>query len=164
MEKQKIANLLGHDDNESSKFAIRKQYVIIDQNNTNYGEGNEDITTVKFESEVIKSNLCDYSDAYILVTGNIRAAGGNADTRAALKNCAPFTKFITHINNEDVDNADNLDIVMPMYNLIEYIDNYSDTSGSLWHFKGDKQKMNNGNAANVTTADSSSFKYKSSFF
>ena len=53
---------------------------------------------------------------------------------------------------------------MPMYNLIEYIDNYSDTSASLWHFKGDKQNMNNGNAANVTTADSSSFEYKSSFF
>ena len=72
-------------------------------------------------------------------------------------------KCITHINDEHIDNADNLDIIMHMYNLIEYSDNYSDTSRSLWHFKRDKQSMNNGNPANVTTADSSSFKYKSSF-
>ena len=69
-----------------------------------------------------------------------------------------------YINDEHIDNADNLDIIMPMYNLIEYSNNYSDTSGSSWHFKRDEQHMNNGNPANVTTADSSSFKYKSSFF
>ena len=164
METQKIANLLGDADNESSKFATRKWYVINDQNNTDYGEGNEDSTTVKFETKVIKSNLCDYSDAYILVTGNITATGGDANTRVAFKNCAPFTKCITHINDEHVDNADNLDIIMPMYNLIEYSDNYWDTSGNLWQFKRDEQNMNNGNPANVTTDDSSSFKYKSSFF
>ena len=164
METQKIVNLLGDADNESSKFATRKWYVINDQNNTDYGEGNEDSTTVKFETKVIKSNLCDYSDAYILVTGNITATGGDANTRVAFKNCAPFTKCITHINDEHVDNADNLDIIMPMYNLIEYSDNYWDKSGNLWQFKRDEQNMNNGNPANVTTDDSSSFKYKSSFF
>ena len=74
-------------------------------------------------------------DAYILVTANIKATGGDADTRAAFKDYALFTKCITHINNEHVDNADNLDIIMPMYNLIEYNHNYSDTSGSLWQFK-----------------------------
>ena len=162
METQKIVNLLGDANNESSKFATRKWYVINDQNNTDYGEGNEDSTTVKFETKVIKSNLCDYSDAYILVTGNITATGGDANTRVAFKNCAPFTKCITHINDEHVDNADNLDIIMPMYNLIEYSDNHSDTS-SLWQFKRDKQNMNNGNPANVTTDVSTSFKYKSSF-
>ena len=73
METQVIVNLLGDADNESSKFATRKWYVINDQNNTDYGEGNEDSTTVKFETKVIKSNLCDYSDAYILVTGDITA-------------------------------------------------------------------------------------------
>ena len=71
-------------------------------------------------------------------------------------------KCITLIKDEHVDNADNLDIIMPMYNLIEYSNNYSDTSGSSWQFKRDEQHMNNGNPANVTTADSSSFKYKSS--
>ena len=132
---QKIAKLLDDADNESSKFAARKWYVINDQNNTDYGEGNEDSTTVKFETKVIKSNLCDYSDAYILVTGNITATGGDANTRVAFKNCAPFTKCITHINDEHVDNADNLDIIMPMYNLIEYSDNYSDTSEVYWSLK-----------------------------
>ena len=94
METQKIANLLGHDDNESSKFAARKWYVFNDQNNTDYGEGNEDSTTIKFETKVIKSNLCDYSDAYILVARNIIATGGGSNERVAFKNCAPFTKCI----------------------------------------------------------------------
>ena len=163
MENQKIVNLLGDLNNESSKFATRKWYVINNQNNTNYGEGNEDSTTVKFETKVIKSNLCDYSDAYILVTGDITATGGDANTKVAFKNCAPFTKCVTHINDEHVDNADNLDIVTPMYNLIEYSDNYSDTSGSLWQFQRDEQNMNNGNPVNVTADGFSSFKYKSSF-
>ena len=100
-------------------------------------EGNEDDTTVKYETKVIKSDLCDYSDTYILVTGNITVTGGDANTRVAFKNCALFTKSITHINDEHVDNADNLDIIMPMYNLIEYSDNYSDSSRSLWQFKRD---------------------------
>ena len=114
MDTQEIANLLRDVDNESSKFTTRKWYVINDQNNTVYGEGNEDNRTVKFETRVIKSNLCDYSDAYILVTGDITATGGNADTRVAFKNCAPFKKCITHINDEHFDNGDNLDFVMPM--------------------------------------------------
>ena len=96
METLKIVNLLGDANNESSKFATRKWYVINDQNNTDYGEGNEDSTTVEFETEVIKSNLCDYSDAYVLVTGNITATGGVANDRVAFKNCAPFTRCITH--------------------------------------------------------------------
>ena len=99
---------------------------------TDYGEGNEDSATVKFETKVIKSNLCDYSDAYIVVTGNITATGGGANTRVKFKKCSPFTKCITHINDEHVDKTHNLDIIMPIYNLIEYSNNYSDTSGSLW--------------------------------
>ena len=131
METQKIENLLGDADSESWKFATRKWYAISDQNNKDYGEVNENDTTVKFETKIIKSNLCDYSDAYILVTGDITATGDNADTRVAFKNCAPFTKCITHINDEHIDNADNIGIIMPMYNLIEYSNNHSDTSGSL---------------------------------
>ena len=132
METQKIANLLGDADNESSKFATRKWYVISDQNNKDYGEGNEDSTTVKFETKVIKSSLCHYSVAHILVTGDITAIDGDANTRVAFKNCAPFSKCISHINDEHVDNADNLDIIMHMYNLTEYNDNCSDISVSLW--------------------------------
>ena len=66
------------------------------------------IVQVKFETKITKSNLCDYSDAYILVTGNITAARDGANDRVAFKNFAPFTKCITHINAEHVDNADNL--------------------------------------------------------
>ena len=84
-------------------------------------------TVVKLETKVIKSNIFNYSDADILVIGNITVTGGDTNTRVALKNCAPFTKCVTHINDEHVDNADNLDIAMPMYSLIEYSDNYSDT-------------------------------------
>ena len=166
METQKIVNSLGDADNKYSKFATIKWYVINDQNNTDYGKRNEDSTTNKFETKVIKSSLCDYSNAYILVTGDITATGDDANIRVAnIKNCAPFTKCITNINDEHVEGADNLDIIMPMYNFIEYSDNYSDISESQWQFKRDESPVANaGNPDNVSTANSSSFKYKSSFF
>ena len=107
------------DADKSSKFATRIWYVINDQNNTDYGEGNENGITVKFEIQVIKSNIRDYSHAYILVTRDITATGGDANTRVTFKNCAPFMKCITHINKEHVDGADNLNIMMPMYKLVE---------------------------------------------
>ena len=163
METRKIVNLLNATDNESSKFATTKSYVINDQNNAEYGEENEAVSSIKFETKVIKSILCDYSDAYILVTGDIKATGGNANTKVTFKNCAPFTRCLTHINDENIDTAENLDIIMPMYNLIQYSDNYSDTSGSLWQFKKDDQNVNDdGNPADVATNGSTSFKYKSS--
>ena len=129
METQKIENLLDNADNESSKFATRKWYVINNQNITDYGDGDENSTTIKFETKFIKSNLCDYSDAYILVTGDITIRNGSENRKIAFKSCAPFTKCV---NDEHVDNADYLDIVRSMYNLIEYSDNYSHTSRSLW--------------------------------
>ena len=73
-------------------------------------------------------NLCDYSDPYILATGNVTTTAGDANTRVAFKNCPPFTKCITHINDEHVDNADNVDIKMPMHNLIECNDNHLENS------------------------------------
>ena len=79
--------------------------MINDQNDTDNGEGNEDSTTIKFETKVIKSNFCDYSDAYILLAGNITATSGDANTRVAFKNCAPFMKCITHTNDKHVDNV-----------------------------------------------------------
>ena len=88
---------------------------------------------------MLRSSLCDYSDAYILVKGNITvnntaadgAAANNTNKKVIFKNCAPFTDCISKINNTQVDNAKDIDIVMPMYNLIEYSNNYSKTSGSL---------------------------------
>ena len=162
METEKIANLLNDSENESSKFSTRKWCITKDYNNGQYGEGNENDSTIRFETKVIKPNLWDYSDAYILVTGDITVKGGNDGTKVAFKNCAPFTRWATHINDEHVETAENFDIIMPMYNLLEYSDNYADSYGSLWQFKRDEQIMNNENSADVTTDDSSSFKYKSS--
>ena len=89
---------------------------------------------------MLKSSLCDYSDAYIHVRGTITvnntaaedAAPNNNNKKVIFKNCAPFTNCISQINNTDLDDAKYLNIVMPMYNLMEYSDNYSKTSESLW--------------------------------
>ena len=111
---------------------------------------------IKFETKTIKSSLCDYSDAFILVTGNITVTANN-DTDCAFKNCAPFSTCTTKINDIFVDEANHIYMAMPMYNLIEYSDNYSDTSGSLWQFKRDEVPANN---ADLTINNSQSFKYK----
>ena len=100
MENQKIINLLDKDDIDSKHFATKKWYIINDENNTNYGvdknTGANNPDTIKYDTRVLKPNLCDYADAYILVDGTIRAKAANAAnaaaTRLALKNCAPFTK------------------------------------------------------------------------
>ena len=117
MESQKIINLLDTNDNESQKFATKRWYIINDNNA--YGNG-ADGTTIKYETEVMKPNLCDYSDAYILVTGNIQNKPANSIV--AFKNCAPFRTCDVTINDEHVEKAEDLDIVMPMYNLLEYSD------------------------------------------
>ena len=134
-----------------------------DENNTNYvvnkdtGENNPD--TIKFNTRILKPNLCDDAEAYILVDGTIRAAAANNNTRLALKNCAPFTKCNLEIYDEHVDTAENLDIVMPMYNLIEYSDNYQDSSAILYQYKRDELPEDDA-VADLTADNSSSFKYK----
>ena len=156
METQKIKNLLNDSSNKASKFATKKCYVIDSQTTKGkYKQGN----TIKFETETIKTSLCDYSDAFILVTGNITVAANN-DTDVAFKNCAPFSTCTTKINDIFVDEANHIYIAMPMYNLIEYSNNYSDTSESLWQFKRDEVSNNN---ADLTIDDSQSFKYKALF-
>ena len=158
METQKIVNLLNGSDNENSKFATKKWYIIDSESNGNYSHHNP----IKFLTKSIESSLCDYSDAYILVTGNINVTGGDANTKLAFKNCAPFLDCRTEINDTFVDYADFINITMPMYNLIEYSDNYSDISGSLWQFKRHEQPIdNNGPFVNINAENSSSFKYKS---
>ena len=127
METQKIINLLNGSSNEESKFATKTWYVIDRQRTKGkYKHGD----TIKFETETIKSSLCDYSDAFILVTGNNTVNTDN-NTEVALKNCTPFSTCTTKINHVFVDEANNIYIAMPMNNLIEYSNNYSDTSGSL---------------------------------
>ena len=161
MENQKIINLLNKDDIDSKHFATKKWYVINGENNKNYGvdkdTGVNNPDTIKYDTRVLKPNLCDYADPYILVDGTIIAANAVNDTRLALKDCAPFTKCNLEIDDEHVDTAENLDIVMPMYNLIEYSDNYQDSSATLYQYKRDEPPDNN---VNLTADNSTSFKYK----
>ena len=162
MENQKIINLLNKDDIDSKHFATKKWYIINDENNTNYGvnkdTGENNPDTIKYDTRVLKPNLRDYAEAYILVDGTIRAAAAD-NTRLALKNCAPFTKCNLEINDEHVDTAENLDIVMPMYNLIEYSDNYQDSSATLYQYKRDEPPEDDA-VADLTADNSSSFKYQ----
>ena len=101
METQKIVNLLNSSDNENSKFATKKWCVIDSESKGNYSK----YDPIKFLTRSIESSLCDYSDAYILVTGNIIATPNNAVTQVAFKNCAPFEDCRTEINDTFVDYA-----------------------------------------------------------
>ena len=136
MEYQKIANSLESTSDNSSKFRTRNQVEINDESRGNYANSN-----IKFETTMLRSNLCDYADLYILVKGTIPITGAGDDAAerrsdernkgVTFNSCAPFTKCISRINNTDIDNAYDIDIGMPMYNLIEYSNNYSKTFGSL---------------------------------
>ena len=163
MENQKKINLLVEIDTDSKHFATKKLHVINDENNTNYGvnkdTGANNPDTIKYDTRVLKPNLCDYAEAYILVDGTIRGTAGDNNTRLALKNCAPFTKCNLEINDEHIDTAENLDIVMPMYNLIEYSDNYQVSSATLYQYKRDEPPEANA-IDDLTVDNSNSFKYK----
>ena len=126
MEAKKILNLLSSSENEYPKFARTKivrywQWIkrCLHEN------------PIKVLTSSLEPSLRDFSDAYALVTGNIAAVEVN-NTRVAFKNCAPFRKRRTQINGTFIDKAEHINIAMPISNLIEYNDNYSDTSGSLW--------------------------------
>ena len=135
MEYQKIANLLDNAPNQPSRFRTRNWVKINDDSRGTYANAD-----IKFKTTMLKSDLCDYADAYIFFKGTITITGAGADATARqadernkgviFKNCVAFTKCISIINNTDIDNAQDIDIVMPMYNLIECSDNYSKTSGS----------------------------------
>ena len=131
MENQKIINLLDKIDTDSKHFATKKWYIINDENSTNYGvnkdTGADNPDTIKYDTRVLKPNLRDYAEAYILIDGTIRADATTANTGLSLKNCAPFTKCNLEINDKHVDTAENVDITVPMYNLIEYSVNYQDS-------------------------------------
>ena len=168
MEYQKIANLI--DDNrlnQPSKFRTRNWVEIDDESRVAYNVNSQ----IKFKTTMLKSSLCDYSDAYILVKGIITvnntaaqgAAANNTNKKVIFKNCAPFTNCISEINNTQIDNATDIDIVMPMYNLIEYSDNYAKTTGSLWQYCKDIPARNGANNAIIIFAEGNttdSFKFK----
>ena len=168
MEYQKIANLLDSASNKPSKFRTRNWVEINDDIRGAYSPNKQ----IRFKTSMLRSSLCDYSDAYILVKGNITvnntaadgAAANNTNKKVIFKNCAPFTNCISKINNTQIDNAEYINIVLPMYNLIEYSDNYSKTFGSLWQYYKEIPAVNNAgdiidfNGSNAT--DSFNFKTK----
>ena len=102
METQKIVNLLNGSDNDNSIFATKKWYVIVSESKSVYSHVNE----IKFLTNSLESNLSDYSDAYVLVTGNITVVGANDNTKVAFKNCALFRKCRAEINETFVDDAE----------------------------------------------------------
>ena len=128
MEYQKIANLLDNRSNQPSKLRTKNWVEINDESRGTYAVYKQ----IKFKTSMLRSSLCDYSDVYILFKGNISlnntagaaANANNTDKNIIIKNCAPFTDCISKINNIQVDNAKD-NIVMPMYNVIEYSDYYS---------------------------------------
>ena len=140
MEYQKIANLIDDISNQPSKFRTKNWVEMNDESRETYNVNSQ----IKFKTTMLKSSLCDDSDAYILVKGKITITGAGDDAAArqsdernkgvAFKICAPFINCITQINNTQVDNAKDIDIVMSINNLIEYSDNYAKTSGSLWQY------------------------------
>ena len=113
-----------------------------------------DSKNIKFKTSMLQSNLCDYSNAYTVVKGRISVRGNNnANTRnkqLIFKNSTPFRSCISKINNAFIENAEDVDIVMPIYHLLEYSDNYAKTSESLWNYYGDKiyDSANENNDAN----------------
>ena len=168
MEYQKNPNLI--DDktlNQPSKFRTKNWVEVNDKSRRAYNVNSQ----IKFKTTMLKSSLCDYSDAYILVKGTISvnntaaqgAAANNTNKKVIFKSCAPFTNCISETNNMQIDNAKDIDIVMPMYNLIEYSDNYAKTTGSLWQYCKDIPARNDANNAIITFAENNttdSFKFK----
>ena len=160
--------MLSNESNQPSKFRTRNWVEINYEARGTYSPNKQ----TKFKTVMLRSSLCDYSDPSIFVKGNItvnnNAGAGataiNIGKKVIFKNCAPFISCISKINNTQIDNVEYIDIVMPMYNLIEYSDNYSKTSGSLWQYCKEIPAVNNDgnivdfNGANAT--DSFNFKTK----
>ena len=135
MEYQKVINLLDNKPNQPTKSRIKNLVKVNDDSRGTYSTNSQ----IKPKISMLTSNLCDYSDAYILVSRTITIAESatcreNSNIEVVFKNCAPFTDCISKINSAQIDTAKDIDAVMPMYNLIEYSDNCSKTSGSLWQY------------------------------
>ena len=154
---EKITNFLDttSDDKELPRFVTKKWIEVFDQSEKNYSPNKE----IRIKTSMLRSDLCDFSDAYIVVEGDITLEGDNdankRNKNLAFKNNAPFINCISKINGVKIDNAEDLDVVMPMYNLLEYSKNYRKTTGSLWNYYRDKPGV-------PLSSNSESFKYKTS--
>ena len=157
MEFQKIANFLGTtlDDKDLPRFVTKKWIEVNDQTEkNNYNVYKES----RNKTSMLRSDLCDYSDAYIVVEGDILATepdNAKINKAVAFKSNGPFINCISKINGIKIDNVEKLDVVMPMYNLLEYSKNYGKTTGSLWNYYRDEP-------SNPLSYNSESFKCKTS--
>ena len=164
MEYDKINNLLLSEDNESEKLSkfVTIEYVRVNSLSNTYNE----FKSNRFKTPMLRSNFCDYSDAYILVKGTIMVTENHPRERQnrplIMKNNAPFISCITRINGKLIEDADDLDIVMPMYNLLEYSKYYRKTIGSLYNYYRDElsDDNDNDNFGNIKVVNSEAFKYK----
>ena len=167
MEYQKITNLLGTTLDEIPRFITKKWVEVHDQSGS-AEDRYKPSKQIRFKTSMLRSDLCDFSDAYIVVKGTIAAIGTNNKSRKnrplAFKSNAPFICRISKINNTLIDNAEDLYITISMYNLIEYSKNYRKTTGSLWNYYRDEltDDTNDINFPNKNVIKSESFKYKTS--
>ena len=165
---QKITNLLDTTSDNVLRFITKKWLEVHDQSGS-AEDRNKPGKQIRFKTSMLRSDLHDFSDAYIVVKGTITVTGTNNSSRKnrplAFKNNAPFISCISKINNTITDTQD-LDVVTPMYNLIEYSKNYRKTKGSLWNYYRDKltEDTNDNNIPNKNVINSKSFKYKTSVF
>ena len=141
MEYQKITNLLGTTIDEIPRFITKKWVEVNDQSGSDDNRYKPS-KQIRFKTSMLRSDLCYFSDAYIVVKGEVTVTGVSNNSKKnkplAFKNNPPFTNYISKINNVLIDNAEYLDVVMPMYNLIEYSKNYRKTTGSLWNYYRDE--------------------------
>ena len=166
MEYQKITNLLGTTLDEIPRFITKKWVEVHDQSGS-ADDRYKPNKQIRFKTSMLRSDLCDFSDAYIVVKGTITVTNPDNnvyDKKLAFKNNAPFVSCISEINNTLIGNAEDLDVVMPMYNLLEYSKNYSKTTGSLWNYYRDEltDDTNDNNNLHKYAINSESFKYKTS--
>ena len=159
MEYDKINNLLGSESENLSKF-VTIEYVRVNS----LSNMNNENKSIRFKTHILRSDLCDYARAYILVNGTITVTGNHPRDRQnrplILKNNAPFISCITRINGELIKDAEDLDILIPMYNLLEYSKNYKKTIGSLYNYYGNELSDDNDNFDNIKVVNSKAFKYK----
>ena len=161
---QNVINLLGKTPDEVPRFATGKWMEVYDQSG-NAEDKYKTSKQIRIKTSMLRSDLCDFSDAYFVVKGKITVTDPNNDAynkKLAFKNNAPFVSCISKINNTLIDNAEDLNIVMPMYNLHEYSKNYSKTTESLWNYYRDEPKIGANNNISYSIKDSKSFDYKTS--
>ena len=167
MECQKITNLLDTTSDNVPRF-ITKKWVEVRDQSSSAEDKYKPSKQIRFKTSVLRSYLRDFSDAYILVKGTITVtnpSSANYNKELSLKNNAPFTSCISKIDDTLIDNAEDLDIVMPVYNLLEYSENYRKTTGSFWNYYRDEPNCGVGsanNSVNYSIKDSKSFDYKTS--